>query len=545
MAKCHSKFEAAKEVVVYQKALEQLRQGEPFEKIASARKTISEEIATNSAQLWTDWVQLAPSRLTPDQRKDLADYTALLQVITGQNGQVINQQVRNRARTLQTKVSRLFSCWAVTSLAAKGKLPFEGAHFDLVVIDEASQCDIASALPLLFRAKRSVIIGDPMQLRHISALSHHKDTELLVKYGLVETRPAWMYSVKSLFDLAAGIADHSQIINLRDHHRSHADIIEFSNHHFYDGKLRVATRYDRLKRPRGQNAGVIWQDVPGRTIRPGASGAQNQIEAEAVVGALYDLLVTRQYEGTVGVVTPFRAQEQLLQKMIAQSEQLSNAALRSELLVDTVHGFQGDERDVILFSPVVSEGMTDGALRFLRNNGNLFNVAITRARGLLHVVGDRGAALASGIEYLSKFATHVQTVGVRRMTPIEEQPSGTGPDYPAVAHPERVSDWERFFYRELSKANVRPMPIAQFSVEQYDLDLAFFVGDFKLNVEIDGERYHRNWTGELCLRDQLRNLRLIELGWEVKRFWVYEIRDRLPDCVNDVQEWITTADLTS
>ncbi len=541
MVKCRSKFEAAKEVVVYQKALEQLRQGEAFEKIASIRKTISEEVASNSAKLWTDWVQLAPSRLTQGQRRDLADYTALLQVITGQNAERINQQVRNQARVLQTRVSKLFSCWAVTSLAAKGKLPFEAAHFDLVVIDEASQCDIASALPLLFRAKRSVIIGDPMQLRHISALPNHKDTELLLKHGLVETRPAWMYSVKSLFDLAAGVADHSQIINLRDHHRSHADIIEFSNHHFYDGKLRVATRYDRLKRPRGQNVGVIWQDVPGHTIRPGTSSAQNQIEAEAVIGALYDLLVTRHYEGTVGVVTPFHAQKQLIQKMIAQSEQLSNAALRSELLVDTVHGFQGDERDVILFSPVVSEGMTDGAIRFLRNNGNLFNVAITRARGLLHVVGDRGAALASGIEYLIKFATYVETMGVPQMTPIEQQTSGIGPDYPVVAHPERVSDWEKFFYRELSKANVRPMPITQFSVEQYDLDLAFFVGDRKLNVEIDGERYHRKWTGELCLRDQLRSLRLIELGWEVKRFWVYEIRDRLPDCIKDVQEWIATA----
>ena len=213
-----SQLEGAKQVAVYQSALEELRNGQSFESIAHTRRELTEEIAENSTRLWADWVQLAPSRLTPEERKDVADYTALLQVITGPGGDTINATVRNRAKTLQSKVSKLFSCWAVTSLAARGKLPFEPGHFDLVVIDEASQCDIASALPLLFPAKRSVIIGDPMQLRHISALPRTKDADLQSKYGLVETRAAWMYSVNSLYDLAAGLADSSQIINLRDHH---------------------------------------------------------------------------------------------------------------------------------------------------------------------------------------------------------------------------------------------------------------------------------------------------------------------------------------
>lgn len=59
---------------------------------------------------------------------------------------------------------------------------------------------------------------------------------------------------------------------------------------------------------------------------------------------------------------------------------------------------------------------------------------------------------------------------------------------------------------------------------------------------MDGERYHRSWTGELCLRDQLRNQRLIELGWEVKRFWVYEIRDHMEECVEWIRNWADTAE---
>jgi very-short-patch-repair endonuclease len=94
-------------------------------------------------------------------------------------------------------------------------------------------------------------------------------------------------------------------------------------------------------------------------------------------------------------------------------------------------------------------------------------------------------------------------------------------------------------YRALHAAGVRPIP--QFSVEQYDLDFAVIVGARRLNIEVDGERYHRSWTGELCLRDQLRNQRLIELGWEVKRFWVYQVRDSLDDCVETVVRWVAEA----
>src|SRR5207247_10846812 len=89
-------------------------------------------------------------------------------------------------------------------------------------------------------------------------------------------------------------------------------------------------------------------------------------------------------------------------------------AARAVHLVDTVHRCQGDERDVMCLSPVVSNGISPGALGFLRSNGNLFNVAITRARGLLHVVGDRGVALGCGVDYLEKFAGYVAMLDAAR-----------------------------------------------------------------------------------------------------------------------------------
>lgn len=527
---------AARSILTYQHALEALRRCPSFEQLASDALDLNQQIASNSSRLWRDWVQLAPSRLTAAQRRDVADYTAVLQLITGPEAETVNAAVKQRARQLQPKVTALFSCWAVTSLSARSKVPFEPGGFDLIVIDEASQCDIASALPLLYRAKRTVIIGDPMQLKHISALTKAKDSDLQAKYGLVEGHNTWAYSVNSLYDLAAGMAQENQIVNLRDHHRSHADIIGFSNREFYGGRLRVATRYTSLRRRRSEDPGVIWQDVRGTVTRPGGSGARNVTEARAVCAALHDLLITRGYQGSVGVVTPFRSQAQCLQELIANSAELTAAGARADLLVDTVHKFQGDERDVMIFSPVVSDGISAGSLGFLRSNGNLFNVAITRARGLLHVVGDRSAASTSGVDWLERFSEYVAGLQSARPNPAGTEAEDLGPDYPAVSNPERVSDWEKVLYRALHAAGIRAIP--QYSVEQYDLDFALIAGGRRLNVEVDGERYHRSWTGELCIRDQLRNQRLIELGWEVKRFWVYEVRDRLDDVVRSVADWV-------
>lgn len=533
------RVDLARRVVKYRDALLALQNSPSFESIARQRSALIDEVGQNSSRLWRDWVQLAPTRLTTAQRRDVADYAAVLQLMAAPDADRVHPSVRQKARTLQAKATPMFPCWAVTSLSARGRVPMEPGYFDLVVIDEASQCDIASALPLLYRAKRSAIIGDPMQLRHISALTRPRDSELQHKHGLVDTRLGWMYSVSSLFDVAASFVAAENIINLRDHHRSHADIVGFSNAAFYEGRLRVATRYPQLKRPNTTQPGVVWQDVKGSVARPAEGGALNAAEARAVVDALVDLLVTQRFAGTVGVVTPFRAQAQLLQSLVQTRRELESVPVEVELLADTVHKFQGDERDVMFFSPVVSSGISSGALGFLRGNPNLFNVAITRARGLLHVVGDRNAAASCGVDYLEKFVDYVSMLEAARDVAPEVAPTMVGEDYPPVSHPERVSDWERALYRAMVAVGLKPIP--QFSVEQYDLDFALLEGKRKLAVEVDGERYHRSWTGELCLRDQLRNQRLIELGWDVQRFWVYELRDELHRCVRRLEDWAAKA----
>jgi very-short-patch-repair endonuclease len=99
-----------------------------------------------------------------------------------------------------------------------------------------------------------------------------------------------------------------------------------------------------------------------------------------------------------------------------------------------------------------------------------------------------------------------------------------------------VSDFEVTLYEALYKHGIKTVP--QYSVDQYRLDLALFHKDRRLDIEVDGELYHRHWSGENVRRDILRSQRLIELGWDVQRFWAYQVRDDLDSCVLRVKNWL-------
>jgi len=534
----HRCSEQVRLVSVYSKQLNLLSAGKRLEDLTPELARLKSDGATKSMRVWEAWLRLAPTRLNQQERQALGDFNAVLRLLaqSDQQNQFAGREVFARYFKLFPKLVSQLPCWAITSLIAR-RIPFEPGFFDLLVVDEASQCDIASLLPLLFRAKAAVIIGDPMQLRHISGISPRRDRDLLQQHGLAETHINWAFSENSVFDLASPLASADDIIMLRDHHRSHADIIEFSNQHFYEGRLRVATNYDRLRRPSLDAPAVRWIQVEGAATRPG-SGALNDAEARAVVQELERIVLQQGYRGSVGVVTPFRAQANRISDLL-HAHPNANLLLRNgELLVDTVHRFQGDERDMMIFSPVVSRGISDGAVGFLRKTGNLFNVAITRARAVLVVVGDMGAAKNADIKHLSAFVRYFErmSTNAHRTGELNAEDYDGGPLYPTVARPESVSDWERLFYAKLYRAGLRPIP--QYDVEKFTLDFALIADRRRLNIEVDGERYHRDWTGELLHRDQLRNMRLIELGWDVMRFWVYELRDYMPKCVERVNRWV-------
>lgn len=524
------------EASTYFEKLKDLQSLSSLEDVARKQVEFLDKISRHSQFLWKLWLRIQPSLISAGERQNLAKYSSLLKMVieAGDDGQ-LSTQIAIKYKNMLGEISHLLPCWAVTSLSARGRIPFQANNFDIVIFDEASQCDIASALPLLYRAKSVVIIGDPQQLSHISGLQKGQDQTLLERYDLIDDYPHWSYSHQSLFALGASQVSLGDIISLVDHHRSHADIISFSNIEFYEQRLRVATKYDTLRPPNRSESGIRWIDVKGHVNRPGSGGAVNSTEAKAVVEAIYEMVIKNGYRGSVGVVTPFRAQANLITELKNQRTDLSELLIQCGFLADTVHKFQGDERDVMFFSPVVSEGISNGALGFLRSNGNLFNVAITRARSQLVVVGDMAACGTSDVGYLSRFASYVADLSDKERSSLDIKIQDLGPQYPEVSNPDIVSDWERIFYIDAYKAGFRLIP--QYQVEKYIVDFLLIDGKRRLAIEIDGERYHRNWTGELCRRDQIRNQRLIELGYDVMRFWVYEVRDDMAGCLKKITEW--------
>ncbi|MDP8212125.1 MAG: AAA domain-containing protein [Candidatus Zapsychrus exili] len=455
-------------------------------------------------------------------RNDISDYVATAKRIENDRvGGDLVDTLRKEKKRLFSSVSKVFPALSVSNLSVRHVAPLDIGIFDLVVIDEASQCDIASALPMLVRAKRAVIIGDEKQLIHVSNISKVDDQQIQTKHDLTEvSEQRFLYSTQSLFDLARStIATSGVYTILKDHYRSRAEIIQFSNEAFYGNQLRVWTDYRQLKQS-GKIDGIHWHDVKGAVVRPASGSAHNLEEANKVVDVLEGIIETAlQQKATVGIVTPFRDQVNKIRDYVLRKlppERLETLDLK----IDTAHGYQGDERDVMIFSPVVSRGMGDRTKGFLSHTQNLFNVAITRPRAELHIVGDREACANSGIEYLEKFVRYFNKKD--KINP-----------YRKGAYTELFdSKWEEMFYTKLKERGIKTEP--QLGVHQYKLDLAVLENDAYINIEIDGEAYHRDITGERCVSDIKRDLQLNMMAWIVKRFWVYELKYDLERCLSEV-----------
>lgn len=491
-------------IAEYNNLLTQICDSASLEQLDAAMLGEHVELQTKAKTAWNYWMNEHISTFNSKNRSELRDYISLLE--------------HDYTDSFTTALKTLIPVSAITSLSARRRLPFKEAVYDLLIIDEASQCDIASMIPLLMRAKRVAVIGDKQQLNHICLLRKQTDLSLIQSHN-IEAR--WSYMSNSIYDLAESMAESENIIQLRNHHRSFLDIIQFSNQEFYDNTLRIATDYSHLQTPNNGKPifGMRWMDVKGKTIRPNTGGAYNIKEAETVIRILKRLAIDLEFEGSIGVTTPFHLQADMISKALEQNAELRNhLELHNHILIDTVHKFQGDERDVIIFSPVVSVGAKPQSLMFLKSTSNLFNVAITRARSLLVTVGDKQYCKKCGVKYLEHFAEYSS----RNDAPVES------------------SEWEHILQKALSEVGI---PVtAQYHVDKYYLDLALFHKGKKLDIEVDGAMYHQTWTGELGYNDQLRNQALIQQGWSVIRFWVQQVRDQLPWCIEQIKKWMRFVD---
>lgn len=303
-----------------------------------------------------------------------------------------------------------FPCWCVTTYAVSDSLPLKPGMFDVAIIDEASQCDIASCFPILFRAKRAVIVGDDKQLPHLSFLEKAKEQSFLSQYGIPDKyQLMWRFRTNSMFDLADYYSMNS--VMLDEHFRSLPPIINFSNHEFYNDRIRVM----RKDKP-DENVLELVEVMDGKVD---FDATRNLPEIEALVKRLHEIIIEDERKNpdnpvTVGIISPFRAQVEQLK--VSVSKVLSDYMIKKhQIEIGTAHTFQGDERDIMMISWAVADNSYTQSLMFMQK-ANLFNVAITRGRNkVINFVSRNPRELPDGhfrnyVSYMQNYQDKKQAV---------------------------------------------------------------------------------------------------------------------------------------
>ncbi|WP_217350858.1 DUF5797 family protein [Salinadaptatus halalkaliphilus] len=249
-------------------------------------------------------------------------------------------------------------------------------QFDTVIIDEASQIPVPLGLLGMINANKWVVVGDHNQLQPV--------------LKTLSTSDGSPPDDASIFSFLRNRYDIDQWLEY--HYRSHADIIGFSQEHIYDGNITIddscpegfdwnpADDPDSKVEAICDGPPVTFVDVTGeQSWRKRFSGSVNTVEVDVVADLVAHLVDERDVpESELGVITPYRGQRTLI------SDELTDYG---SVEVSTVDGFQGREREMIIFSAVNTEKY---GLQF-SGNKNRFNVACTRPKDQFIMVGNKTA----------------------------------------------------------------------------------------------------------------------------------------------------------
>lgn len=272
-------------------------------------------------------------------------------------------------------LTEAFPVWVVSAQALHRVLPRRSELFHLVIIDEATQCNLPLALPALQRAARAVVVGDPKQLRHFSFLSREKQRRLAARHELDSSMLDLDYRERSLLDYAIdAVAGPHAMAFLDEHFRSHPDLISFSNERFYKGRLKILTHLKEAA-----------DEFPVEVVECPVDIADdvNHGEVESVLTRLRTLVeqnadVPEHECPQIGVLTFFQATAVILERRLLEEFDLATVS-RHDIRVGTPYAFQGEERDIMLLATGVYPGRSHAAWNYI-NRSEVFNVAVTRAR---------------------------------------------------------------------------------------------------------------------------------------------------------------------
>lgn len=237
-------------------------------------------------------------------------------------------------------------------------VPLKQELFDAVVIDEASQVSVAQAFPALLRAKKVVVLGDHRQFSNVKAanasialnqgyltdLEHYFRTNLATAADKIQRLKQFdvKKSILEFFDLVANYTDM-----LRKHFRGYQELISFSSKYFYEGQLQaIKVRGKPIEE-------VIEFSIVAPSDKPERYRNINSPETQFILERLR-AMVDEENGLSVGVITPFREQQQYLTKVIFGDAYADRFEEDLRLKIMTFDSCQGEERDVIIYSMVAT-----------------------------------------------------------------------------------------------------------------------------------------------------------------------------------------------
>ncbi|MEZ4771794.1 MAG: AAA domain-containing protein [Bacteroidia bacterium] len=424
-------------------------------------------------------------------------------------------------------LSELMPCWMASPESVSAIFPMEKDFFDVVIFDEASQCFVERAIPVMLRGKQNVIAGDDKQLQPLDLYKVRYDDSEEILAGEEEIA----LEVESVLDLAKTTFDEAR---LTWHYRSHDEaLINFSNHAFYEGKLQVVPP----ARP-GDFSGppLEWISVLGEW-----RNNRNRPEALRVVELVISLIQSP-FQPSIGIVTFNYFQQELIRDLL--DEKLESLATTDEKLyarlyaamhkteneefmgifVKNIENVQGDERDIIIFSIGYARNengklVTHFGLLNQKGGENRLNVAITRARlksylvcsflpGELQVEG----AINEGPRFLKNYLQYARSISEGRDRELSGNPHE--PAYSQASAENPIADYLTDRLRESGYTVIR-----NFGDTSWKLDIAVKGQGrhFLLGIECEGSYYFSGTSSKE--REVYRRNLLESKGWKVHRVW--------------------------
>ena len=303
------------------------------------------------------------------------------------------------------KLQKVFPVFCATCISTQ-KIGEPKLYFDMTIMDEARQCNTAVSLVPIIRGKSLMLVGDPQQLNPVITLDPNINLELKAKYNVNDS---YDYIKNSIYKAFLANDSVSQETLLHNHYRCAKEIIEFNNKKYYNNQLNVKSR--------------VMYDKPLMFCEVAENYSSDKNTAPEEVETIIKYVKNNPGK-KIGIITPFKNQKDLIEHRLKEEH------LEQEINCGTVHAFQGDEKDEILFSLALTDHTHEKTYDWLKNNRELLNVAVSRAKEKLILISSnkelKRLHKKDEQDDLFELANYVQTNGEYKVTSRENSSRALG-----------------------------------------------------------------------------------------------------------------------